>query len=96
MRKSNEQSIGEAINEMIDTYKLRNKINEVKLLHAWEQLMGEAIAKRTSKIKIKSRTLTLAVTSAPLREELFNSQEKIISLLNEALEGDFIDSVKIR
>jgi predicted nucleic acid-binding Zn ribbon protein len=96
MRKGNEQSVGEVINQLIDAYKLRDRINEVRLTHAWESRMGEAIARRTTRLHIRNRVLVIEVSSAPLRQELFNSRERIRTVLNEALEGDFIDDVKIR
>lgn len=95
MRKSNEQSIGEAINEMMDSYHLRERLNEVKVQHAWESLMGDAVARRTVSIRLKNKTLELRISSAPLKGELFYNAEMIKERLNEILKGDFIGQVKI-
>ena len=95
MRHSNEQSLKEVIEELIDTYKLRGKINEVRLQHSWEQLMGNAVAKRTEKIYLRNKTLVIRLTSAPLKEELLYSSEKVKKLLNEELGGEYIEEVKI-
>ena len=96
MRKGHEKSVKEAINDMIDQYKLRDKINEVRLLHAWETRMGSAIAKRTGKISMNNKTLYIQVNSAPLKTELTYSLDKIKAMMNEELEGEFIDKVQIR
>lgn len=95
MRKSNEQSLGEVINELIKTYKLDDKLNEVRLTHAWDKLMGAAVAKRTSSIRLKNKTLFLKINSASLREELFYSTDKIKELINSELEGEYVAEVKI-
>ena len=95
MRHSNEQSLKEVIDELIDTYKLRGKLNEVRLQHSWEQLMGTAVAKRTEKIYLRNKTLVIRLTSAPLKEELLYSSEKVKKLLNEELGGEYIEEVKI-
>lgn len=96
IRKSNEESIKEVINQLLDSYKLRDKLNKVKLLRSWEKIMGDAIAKRTDKIIFKEKVLTIYLTSAPLKEELTYGKEKIKKLLNEELGGEFIEEVEIR
>ena len=95
MRSSNQQSLKEVIEQLIDTYKLRGKINEVRLQHSWEQLMGTAVAKRTENIYLRNKTLFIRITSAPLRTELLFSVEKIKKLLNDELGGEYIDSVRV-
>jgi predicted nucleic acid-binding Zn ribbon protein len=96
MRKSNEESLKEVINQLLDTYKLRDRLTRVQLLHSWEKIMGEAISKRTEKISFKDHTLFIYLTSAPLKEELTYQKEKIKKVLNEELGGDFIKDVEIR
>ena len=96
MRKGNGQMVGDVINQLIDSYKLRDKLNEVKLARAWEAVMGEAIARRTKRIAIRNRVMTVEVTSAPLKQELFTSRERIKTIFNEELGGAYIEEVKIR
>lgn len=95
-RQSNEETLKQVIEQLLDTYKLRDKLNQVKLLRCWENMMGEAIAKRTDKIFLKDDVLTIYLTSAPLKEELTYGKEKIKKLLNKELEGEFIKEVVIR
>ncbi|HKR04432.1 MAG TPA: DUF721 domain-containing protein [Bacteroidia bacterium] len=94
MRNSNTQSIKEVIEELINAYKLRGKLNEVRLQHSWEELMGSAVNKRTKEIYLRDKKLFIRLTSAPLKEELFYSSEKIKKMLNELLEGEYIEEVK--
>jgi hypothetical protein len=96
MRSSNEESIKDVIEQLIRTYQLGDKLNQVKLLHSWERIMGEVISKRTDKIILKDGILFLHLNSAPLKEELTYGKEKIKNLLNEELGGDFIKEVLIR
>ena len=48
-RKTNEESLKEVIEQLLDTYKLRDRINQVKLQQSWDEIMGEMISKRTEK-----------------------------------------------
>ncbi len=95
-RKTNEESLKEVIEQLLDTYKLRDKINQAKLQLSWDEIMGEMISKRTEKLLLKDHTLYIYLNSAPLKEELSYGREKIMNLLNTALEGDFIKEVVIR
>ncbi len=93
MRNTNEQSLKEVIDQLIDSYKIRGKMNEVKVKNIWEQLMGPAIANRTTSITIKDTSLYIKVSSAPLREELLFQREKIKELMNKELGSNYISEV---
>jgi len=95
MRKSNEQSIKDVIGEILENQKLKGRLDEVRLRIAWEALMGKAVANRTHAIGLKDGTLTLRITSAPLREELHYSSDKILQLLNKEFGENVVKSVKI-
>jgi hypothetical protein len=93
MRKSNDQPLKEVIEQMLDAYKIRGKINEVRLLQAWEKLMGLAVRNRTSEIYISGRKLFVRLNSSVLREELSYGKEKMKTMLNEEAGAPVIDEV---
>ncbi|HMT29853.1 MAG TPA: DUF721 domain-containing protein [Bacteroidia bacterium] len=93
MRNTNEQSLKEVIDQLIDSYRIRGKMNEVRVRNIWEQLMGPAIANRTESITIRETSLHIKVSSAPLREELMFQREKIKDLMNKELGGKYIAEV---
>ncbi len=96
MRKSNESSLKEAIEQLLDHYRLRDRLNEIRVKAAWESQMGNAICNRTSGLKIKNDTLHISITSAPLRTELSFQKTKIMEMMNKELGGEFIKDVVIR
>jgi predicted nucleic acid-binding Zn ribbon protein len=93
MRKSNDQSLKEVIEDLLDTYKLRGKLNEVRLVESWEKIMGKMIANRTTSIYIRNKKLYVKLSSAPLREELSYGKEKIKNMLNESIGVEVITEV---
>jgi hypothetical protein len=95
MRKSNENSLKEVIDQLLDTYRLRDRINEVRVRNSWDSLMGSAISKRTNDIRLASGVLTIKISSAPLKEEMMFQREKILQEMNHLLQGDYIKEVKI-
>lgn len=96
MRKSNEHSVGEVINQLIETYKLRDKLNEVKIRRIWEELMGNAVSNRTAAINIRNGVLQIKITSSPLREELTYQRTRILELMNKELGAEFLKEVIIQ
>ena len=95
MRKSNDQSIKEVIGEILETYKLKGRLDEVKLRNSWEKLMGKAVSSRTRSISLKDGMLIIQVTSAPLSQELYMGASKIISLLNREIGEEIIREIRI-
>ena len=71
-------------------------MNEIQLIQNWEKLFGKTIAKYTLKIFVNKGRLFLTITSAPLRQELMYSREKLMERINEAIEKDFIKEIIVR
>lgn len=95
MRKSNELSLKEAIEQMLDQFRLRGKLNEVAIGRIWETTMGNAIAKRTERLYIRNEELHIILTSASLKNELFYQRDQIRDMINKELGGDYIKEVTI-
>lgn len=95
MKKSNENSLKEVIEQLIDTYRLRDRLNEVKIRRTWEDVMGNAISNRTDHLSVNNGTLVIKVSSAALREELTFRKDQICELMNKELGGPFLTKVVI-
>ncbi len=97
MRKpNNEKHLKDVLQDLLEVYKLRPKINEAKLVEAWERLMGKTIAKSTSKISLKDEVLYLQIDSSVIKSELSFAKSKIIELVNKELGGTYIKRVEIK
>lgn len=96
MRNTNAQSLNSVINELIDAYRLRGKLSEVRIRDAWEQMMGSAIANRTNSIYLKDKILTVQLNSSVLREELAYKKNDIRDALNKLLEEDAVIEIVLR
>jgi len=92
----NISSVGQLINKLIDSYKLRSRYEEVKIITAWESVIPKAIQNRTRSLKFNNGVLVINVTSAPLRQELTSMVEELILKLNEELGSQVIQQIEIR
>ncbi len=84
MKRTNQQSLGEAINEMMRVFGLQQKLDETKLIASWEKVMGKTIAKHTTRIYISKKKLFVHLNSSAARETLSYEKDKIIALMNES------------
>ncbi len=92
-RKTKSQTVGEAIEGFLETYKLKSKFNESYLVAYWEKFMGSTIAARTEKIYISRGILFIRISSSPLRQELILAKSRIISMLNKEIGEETIKDV---
>ena len=66
--------------EMYGKYKLSPKMDELKLVNSWEEIMGPLISKNTNKIYVNKNVLYLYVSNAPLKHELNFNKAQIIKI----------------
>ena len=96
MRRSNEQSIKEVINELIEGNHMKVKLAEVTVINNWENLVGKLIAKQTDKIYFSKGKLIIHIASAPLRNELNYTRSKIVQIVNDFARLKLIEDVVVR
>lgn len=89
-------SIGDALKEFIESNRLEKGLDKVNAKEAWVKVMGVAISKYTTDIKLDRGTLFVQLSSSVLREELSYGKEKIIKLLNEELGKELIAKLVLR
>jgi predicted nucleic acid-binding Zn ribbon protein len=93
LKYSNDQSLGSAIKEFLQAYRLEEKFNQTKLLHSWEKVVGKMVAMHTKDLHIRNKVLFVRIDSSALRNELNYAREEIIKSLNEEANADVIEDV---
>lgn len=92
----NQVTLSEAIDAFLRNPRIRAGVDEARVKQLWAQLMGPAIARYTTDIQLHRERLTLTISSAPLKNELFYSREKIKELLNRELGHEAIKQVQVQ
>ncbi len=85
IRNTEVKPLKQVMNDMFKKYRLTGKFREKQLINSWDEIMGVSIAKRTSKRFMKDGILFVEITSAPLKNDLMLSKEKIIYLFEQEL-----------
>ncbi|MBL7812293.1 MAG: DUF721 domain-containing protein [Bacteroidetes bacterium] len=90
-----ERKIQDVITAMYEKYRLTQRINEVKLVNAWEQITGPLISKHTTKIRMQGKTLYVRFDSAPLKNEMFYRRFSLIEAINRELGEGVVEKIFI-
>jgi predicted nucleic acid-binding Zn ribbon protein len=93
MKFSSDRKLGDVIREMIETYRLEGKLNEVKVIHSWQKVVGRMIASHTKDLYIKNGRLFVKIDSPALKNELTYSRSEIADKLNQEAGGKVIEEV---
>ena len=92
-RTSNEAPLKEVLDRWLKAYGYDGKMKEMDVLEAWPEMMGTAVANRTSGIYIKNKKLFLKMDSSVMREELSYGKDVIIQRVNEKAGAEIITDV---
>ncbi len=82
-KKDDIQSVGQAIRNMLNSYRLTNKYDEANLIGSWERLVGKPIAKRTKKIYIKDRVLFVEFDSPTMRHDFSLHKVQVLEMFKK-------------
>ena len=95
-RDADPKSLKDVLGAFIEKNKLQKGIDKVDVAEAWRAVMGPAIAKYTTQIKLDGDRLFVQLSSSVLREELGYGKDKIMKNLNEELGREVIAKVVLR
>ncbi len=96
MNNNNEKPLKQVIDSMLDAYKLKSGVNEVRIINEWENAVGKLISQKTEKIFVKRRKLYVYLSSSVIKNELVYAREEIIDRLNTAIGETVIDELIVR
>lgn len=96
MRQSNDQTLKEVINELLEKYRLTEKIDEVTLMQQWQELMGKMIAQHTKRIFLNKKKLYIELSSSVVRSELAIAKTKIIEMLNKSFGREVVKDIILK
>ena len=90
MRRNNAEQIGDVIRFFLRQQGLESPLNEYRLVQAWSDVVGPAMARYTRNLYIKNQTLHVHLTSAVLRQELMMARELLVKNLNQQVGAQVI------
>lgn len=92
-RKKDTSTLKESIEDMLQSFHLKKRFDETKLISDWERLLGKTIASRTVRLFIRNEVLFVEMSSASLKQELSINKNKILKIFYEEYERVIIKDV---
>ncbi len=95
--RHNDRNISEVLGDVIGSNKrLKKGFATTRIQNAWKIEMGDMINSYTQKMYYFEGVLTVYLISAPLRNELNMSREKVIEIINTACQERLINKIIFR
>ena len=97
MKKSRDeiQSIGQAIRELLNSYRLSTKFDEANLINSWERLAGKPISKRTKKIYIRSKVLFVELDSPSMKHDFALHKNQVLEMFRKEFGDGVINEIVV-
>lgn len=90
------QSLGDALDEVIQRLGLEEKINETNVIETWAEMAGPKINAVTKSAWMKNGRLFVKITSPAWRHELHLSRGSWLERLNDRLDEPTVDEIVFR
>jgi predicted nucleic acid-binding Zn ribbon protein len=86
----------QVLQELVKKMRWTTQLNNVRIHDIWRKVMGDIVARHTSSLRLREKTLFVQLDSAPLRSELSYAREKIRQMLNQELGSDYLQEILIQ
>lgn len=94
-RENDTNKIKDLIPQMLQENKLQKGMDQIYVKEAWANVMGQGVINYTESVSIKNQTLYVKLTSSALREELGYGKDKIVKMMDEALQNIKITAIRL-
>ncbi len=87
------QSVGQAIRDLLNSYRLTSKFDETQLIASWERIAGKPIARRTKKIYIRNKVLFVELDSASMKHDFALHKAQVLDLFKKEFGSGIITDI---
>lgn len=81
---------------MNQNYTLKVKLAEYRAIKAWNELLGEGVARFTKKVYLNRNVLYVQLTSSALRAELLLNKKMLVEKINNYAGVDVVKDLVLR
>ncbi|HDJ32820.1 MAG TPA: DUF721 domain-containing protein [Bacteroidetes bacterium] len=96
MKRSHTQTLGEIIREILKDSVTGQKLKEVQLIGAWEEVVGKTVARRTKNLYIRNKKLYVELSSSVVRNELMMIRSSLVGALNKRTGEELIKDIVLK
>lgn len=93
MGRTNDKTLKEAIEQMLQVYKIKRRFDETGITTVWPELVGKSVANRTKEIFIRDKKLFLRIESSVIKNELVMMRTQIIDKINNEAKSVLVEEI---
>ncbi len=87
------KSVGDAIREMLNSYRLTARFDEASLISSWERIAGKPIARRTKKIYVRNKVLFVELDSPSMKHDFSLHKAEVLKVFHQEFGKDVIGDI---
>lgn len=85
--------MGQAIRQLLNSYRLTAKFDEANLIGSWERIAGKPIAKRTKKVYIRNKILFVELDSPSMKHDFSLHKGQVLELFKKEFGAGIITDI---
>ena len=93
MRKTNDKSIKDAIEQMLNVYKLKRRFDETSVVAHWPDIVGKPMANRTKELFVRDKKLFLRTESSVVKNQMVLMRQQIIDKINDEAKSVIVEEI---
>ncbi|MFK7954092.1 MAG: DUF721 domain-containing protein [Ekhidna sp.] len=94
MKEDPIKSFKNAFQQFLKEENLEHTFKQKQLIANWEKVMGKTISSRTTKVFFSKKTLFVQLSSAPLKQEMQNSKDQFLKLVEAEVGVGEVEDVR--
>ena len=96
MRRNNINTIGQVIKKLIKNKKLSKRLDALKVLDVWDNIIGKDLEKYIKSTKLVDDKLYVKLRSSIVRNEMSYKKTQLIQRINKKLNKDVIKDIILK
>ena len=89
-REEKSLNIGDLIEKLLSTGRLKSKYQEAKIVLAWHKIVGDYVSKQCKSVYFSGKTLYVQADSAVLKAELSMQKHRLIESINTEMNEEVV------
>ena len=94
MQRHTPQSVGDVLRDLLQETSLQSRMDELKAADLWENVVGSAIASKTSRPHVKNGVMSIGIPNPALRNELHMNRTHLREIINNYLGKEIITEIR--
>jgi predicted nucleic acid-binding Zn ribbon protein len=94
-RKGEIKTVGEAVQDLLNVYRIKDKFDEKAVTASWERIVGKPIAKRTKRLWLRNSVLFIEFDSPTIKSDFSFHKTKVIEVFQKEFGKDSVKEIVI-